>query len=171
MMKKIVFNILLGISLIGFYTSCLQGGTEISVPTYEQEQLILKAYIDTLIQNGRDVDTTDLGVFYIVLEEGEGERAKIGDTITVGYSGYFVDGALFESSQWYNPNDGTYEFILGSPSMIPGWEDAIKLMNNNAKMQFIVPSALAYGSEGAGSIPPYTTLIFVIKMVDIKPLM
>lgn len=168
-MKKITFNILLGITLIAFFTSCIQSSIDTSVPSYEEEQAILKAYIDTLIQNDRDVDTTELGVFYVVLEEGEGEKAKMGDTLTVGYSGYFVDGILFESSEWYNSNDGTYEFILGNPPMIPGWDDAMKVMNKNAKIQFIVPSALAYGGEGEGAIPPYTTLIFVIKMVDIKP--
>ena len=130
--------------------------------------MILTNYINTLIANGRDVDTTDLGVYYVVLEEGEGEYAKTGDTLSVGYSGYFVDGTLFDTSN-YNDNNGKFEFVLGGISLIPGWEDAMKVMNKNAKIQFIIPSELAYGSTGQGTIPPYTTLVFVIKMLDIKP--
>ena len=152
-----------------FFTSCLTGGFETSDPTFEEEQAILKAYIDTLITNGRDVDTTSLGVYYIVVEEGEGEFAKTGDTLTVGYSGYFVDGKLFGTSQTNNSGDDSYEFILENPPMIAGWDDAMKVMNKNAKIQFIIPSGLAYGSTGSGIIPPYTTLIFVVKMMDIKP--
>jgi FKBP-type peptidyl-prolyl cis-trans isomerase FkpA len=167
-MKKILIGIIAGLFLITFFNSCLKNNFDTPDPTYEQEQSMLKAYIDTLIANGRDVDTTQLGIYYIVLEEGEGEVAKTGDSLTVGYSGYFVDGRLFDSSQ-YNNNEGTIEFVLGELSFISGWEDALRIMNKNSKMQFVIPSDLAYGSAGQGVIPPYTTLVFVIKMVDIKP--
>jgi FKBP-type peptidyl-prolyl cis-trans isomerase len=54
--------------------------------------------------------------------------------------------------------------------MIPGWEDGLQVMNKDSRVQFIIPSELAYGSEGVGAkIPPYQTLIFVIKLFDIKP--
>ncbi len=169
-MKKIT-----GLKLVAFaagiiyFSSCLTGGFETSDPTLKEEQAILKAYIDTLITNGRDIDTTSLGVYYVILEEGEGEFAKTGDTLTVGYSGYFVDGKLFDTSQSNNSGNDNFEFILDNPPMIPGWDDAMKVMNKNAKIQFIIPSGLAYGSTGSGIIPPYTTLIFVVKMVDIRP--
>jgi len=167
-MKKTIFIILLIAIVTALFTSCLED-FKTTVPTYEEEQAILKAYIDTLVTNGRDVDTTGLGIYYVVLEEGEGVLAQPGDTLTVGYSGYFVDGKLFDTSQSNNSNDGTYEFILGNPPMISGWDDAMKVMNKNAKIQFIIPSVLAYGSSGSGIIPPYTTLIFVVKLVDLKP--
>ncbi len=167
-MKKVLFAIAAVLFLITFLSSCLTSNYDSPDPTYEQEQAILKSYIDTLIANDRDVDTTDLGVYYVVLEEGVGETAKTGDTLTVGYSGYFVDGTLFDSSKNIN-NEGTYEFILGVPNFISGWNDALRIMNKGSKMQFVIPSDLAYGSRGQGTIPPYTTLVFVIKMVDIKP--
>lgn len=167
---KRIFNHSIFVAIVAvFFASCLTGGYEESVPTYQEEQAMLKAYLDTLITNGHDLDTTALGVYYVTLEEGEGEVAKTGDTLTLGYSGYFVDGRLFDSSQWYNADDGTIEYVLGKENMIAGWEDALKVLNKNAMIQFIIPSDLAYGDKGAGSIPPYTTLVFVVKLVDIKP--
>ena len=53
--------------------------------------------------------------------------------------------------------------------MIPGCEEGIKVINKGAKVQLVIPSGLAYGSDWYSIIPPYQTLIFVIKMYDIKP--
>ncbi len=168
-MKNRLKYIILLVAVAAFFSSCLNGNYDEADPTSQEEQAILKAYIDTLITSGHDVDTTALGVYYITLEEGEGPLAKTGDTLTIGYSGYFTNGYLFESSQWYSSEDGTIEFVLGKEDMIDGWEDAMKVLNKDAKKQFIIPSDLAYGSFGAGNIPPYTTLVFVVKLVDLKP--
>jgi len=53
--------------------------------------------------------------------------------------------------------------------MIKGWDDGMKVINKDAKVQLIIPSEFAYGSEGSGTIPPYSTLIFVVKMMEINP--
>jgi FKBP-type peptidyl-prolyl cis-trans isomerase len=95
MKKKWIF--LLGIILIGTSTSCLKiNDTE--VPSRGEEQINLKNYIDNLIAQGNNVDTTELGVYYITLNEGTGAYPKTGDTLTVGYAGYFSDGYLFDAS-------------------------------------------------------------------------
>lgn len=152
------------------FTSCLLDNYEPEIPTVAQEQMALKSYLNNIISLGSDVDTTAQGNYYVVLEEGAGDYAKSGDTLNVGYAGYFVDGDLFDASEWHNTEDGTYEFILGNPPMIKGWDEGMLLMNKNRKIQLIIPSENAYGASGSGSIPPYSTLIFVIKMVEIKPL-
>jgi FKBP-type peptidyl-prolyl cis-trans isomerase len=105
-----------------------------------------------------------------MMDEGEGELAKTGDTLTVGYAGYYIDGVLFDSSE-LSSADGKMTFILEHEEyrMVPGFEDAVKVLNKNARAQFIIPSELAYGSTGYGRIPPYQTLVFVIKMYEIKP--
>lgn len=149
-------------------SSCLK--TEDDPKTYSaaEERALRNAYIDSLIVQDHDIDTTANGVYYVVLEEGEGETASVGDTLTVGYAGYFIGGYMFDSSEIHFP-DGKMEFILGEDRMIEGWEEAMTVMNKGAKMQFIIPSELAYGAEGYGSIPPYQTLIFVIKLYEIQP--
>ncbi len=166
-MEKAGFKFLTGIFLIAFLSSCLGFADEPVVSSQRAEQAELSAYLKTLTENGNDIDTTDSGIYYIMLEEGEGEFPKEGDTLVVGYVGYFIDKTLFDASDKYEEN-GTFEFVLGNPPNIPGWDKGMKLVNKNAKVQLIIPSQFAYGSTGSGDIPPYKTLVFVVKMIDIK---
>lgn len=167
-MKRTVMILLFGTVISALVASCLKiDNTE--VPTREEELLNLDNYIKKLISEGNDVDTTEMGVYYVTFKEGIGNLAKTGDTLTVGYAGYFSDGYLFDTSVWHNSTDSTFTFVLGNPPMIKGWDDGMKVMKKNGKAQLIVPSDLAYGSAGAGIIPPYETLVFVIIMKDIKP--
>ena len=105
-------------------------------PTWEVEQLNLDNYINKLITEGNDVDTTDLGIYYITLEEGTGDFPKTGDTLTVGYAGYFSNGYLFDTSAWHNRTDSTFTFVLGDPPMIEGWDDGMKVINKEVKQQW-----------------------------------
>ncbi len=168
-MKKVALKFFTGILLIASLTSCLGFADEPVVSSQRAEQAELSAYLKTLTENGNDIDTTDSGIYYIKLEEGEGEFPKAGDTLEVGYVGYFVDKTLFDASDKYEEN-GTFEFVLENPPNITGWDKGMKLINKNAKVQLIIPSQFAYGSTGSGDIPPYKTLIFVVKMIDIKHL-
>jgi FKBP-type peptidyl-prolyl cis-trans isomerase FkpA len=76
---------------------------------------------------------------------------------------------MFGSSFQGSSKDSTFTFILDNPPSIQGWDDGMKVMKKNAKTQLIIPSSLAYGSEGAGIIPAYQTLVFVVVMKNIKP--
>jgi FKBP-type peptidyl-prolyl cis-trans isomerase len=167
-MKRKAVIFFLVIVFIGIGTSCLKI-SDTEQPTREEEQINLKNYIDNLIVQGNDVDTTELGVYYITLNEGTGTYPKTGDTLTVGYAAYFSNGYLFDASVWHNANDSTFTFVLGNPPMIKGWDDGMKVINKNARVQLIMSSDFGYGSSGAGVIPPYQTLVFVIIMKDIKP--
>lgn len=168
-MKTKVLSIgLITTFLVIFFTSCFKDDTK--KYTAEEEILLREAYLDSLRAQGREVKTTENGVYYTLVDPGEGDYPKSGDTLTIGYSGFFIDGRIFDSSDYSFP-DGKMEFILeGEKSrMIPGFEEGIKMINKGAKVQLIIPSGLAYGSDWYSIIPPYQTLIFVIKMHDIKP--
>lgn len=167
-MKRSVIIFLIGTIFLAVGTSCMKIDV-VEEPTWEVEQLNLDNYINKLITEGNDVDTTDLGIYYITLEEGTGDFPKTGDTLTVGYAGYFSNGYLFDTSAWHNRTDSTFTFVLGDPPMIEGWDDGMKVINKDAKVQLIVPSDYAYGGMGAGTIPPFQTLVFVVIMKDIKP--
>jgi FKBP-type peptidyl-prolyl cis-trans isomerase FkpA len=169
-MKLKIFIIpVLALFAMVFISSCFKNDDDRRTYSAAEERLLRNAYLDSLVARGHDIDTTAAGVYYVVIEEGEGDYAKFGDTLTVGYAGWFVDGFMFDSSSIHFP-DGKMEFILGVNRMIPGWEDGMKVMNKGSKFQFIIPSEQAYGSEGVGTkIPPYQTLIFVIELFDIKP--
>jgi FKBP-type peptidyl-prolyl cis-trans isomerase len=75
---------------------------------------------------------------------------------------------LFDSSK-LTQADSTWEFELGNPAMIPGWDDGMKVINKGAQVQLIIQSKLAYGIYGSGEIPPNNTLLFVVDMVNIEP--
>ncbi len=149
-------------------TSCLDVDEDEKIYTAAEEIHYREAYIDSMFARGYDVDTTSLGVYYITIEEGEGNFAKAGDTLTVGYAGYYIDGRLFDASEINSP-DGKMTFVLEEDEMIPGWNSGMKVMNKGATVQFIIPSERAYGEDGYGNIPPYQTLIFVVKLFDIQP--
>lgn len=166
---KFLMNLALAAFLALMISSCLKTEDE-KVYTAAEEIALREAYLDSLTVKGHDIDTTETGVYYVIREEGEGDFAMEGDTLTVGYAGYFIDGVLFDSSE-ISSTDGKMTFILKHEEyrMIPGFEEAMTVLNKNARAEFIVRSELAYGSTGYGRIPPYQTLVFVIKMHEIKP--
>ena len=108
------------------------------------------------------VKTTDSGLQYKVLEDGEGPSPKAGDTVTVHYRGTLVDGTEFDSS--YQRGEPATFPLTG---VIPGWTEALQLMKKGSKWVLFIPSELAYGERGAGNrIPPNSTLIFEVEMIS-----
>jgi len=110
------------------------------------------------------VKTTESGLQYKVLEEGEGPSPKVGDTVTVNYRGTLVDGTEFDSS-----------YARGEPAIfpltgvIPGWTEALQLMKKGSKWVVYIPPDLAYGERGAGNrIPPNSTLIFEVELISFQ---
>ena len=105
------------------------------------------------------------GLYYIEKKKGTGAKAEIGKTVSVHYSGRLLDGTTFDSSAGGKP----IEFKLGSNEVIPGWEEGIALMKIGGKAKLLIPSSLAYGSRGAGTvIMPYSALVFDVELIDVK---
>jgi len=103
------------------------------------------------------------GLQYTVITEGNGPKPQSSDTVRVHYEGTLVDGTVFDSSY---QTDGGEEIPLDM--VIPGWAEGIQLMNVGSKYRLYIPSSLAYGERGAGQvIPPYSTLIFTIELLEI----
>jgi FKBP-type peptidyl-prolyl cis-trans isomerase len=109
------------------------------------------------------VITTGSGLQYEVVAEGKGSKPLATDTVRVNYEGTLIDGTVFDSS--YARGEPA-EFALDR--VIEGWIEGIQLMNVGGTYQFYIPSNLAYGESGSGSsIPPYSTLIFKVELLDI----
>lgn len=110
------------------------------------------------------VVTTESGLQYKVIEEGDGVKPGADDTVEVHYRGTLIDGTEFDSS--YKRNN-TVTFPVGG--VIPGWTEALQLMTVGSKYQLFIPSDLAYGPGGTGGpIGPNATLIFDVELVSIK---
>ncbi len=117
-------------------------------------------------ENGKKqgVITTKSGLQYQVLVEGNGEKPGRTDTVKVHYEGQLPNGTVFDSSI---ARGEPIEFPLDH--VIPGWTEGVQLMKVGAKYRFFIPSRLGYGAHGAGNaIPPHSTLIFVVELLDIK---
>jgi len=111
------------------------------------------------------VTATDSGLLYMALEEGSGAKPTINDIVRVHYEGALINGMVFDSS--YSRNEPE-EIPLNM--VIPGWAEGIMLMNVGSKYRLYIPSSMAYGERGAGQIiPPYSTLIFTVELLDIVP--
>jgi FKBP-type peptidyl-prolyl cis-trans isomerase FkpA len=119
-----------------------------------------------LSENGQKdgVVTTGSGLQYEVITEGNGEKPGAHDTVRVNYEGTLTDGKVFDSS-W----DRGESAELPIDAVIPGWSEGVQLMTVGSTYRFFIPSSLAYGSRGAGQIPPYSTLIFKVELLEILP--
>jgi len=138
------------------------------VRTLEMEMEELDAFLADLVTREFDIDTSDLGIYYIVRAGGDGALAQVGDSLSLEYTGYFLDGQIFDGSAYHYP-DSTWEFVFKEDQLIQGFEEGISLMNKGAEIDMIIPSEFAYGPHGYGSVGPYTTLLFLTKLHDIIP--
>jgi len=168
-MKKTVKLIALAIviSIPFLMVSCVDP-IETPPRTAETEQQELNAAIKNLESKGYDVDTTELGVYYIMDKPGTGPLPQKSDTCFLIYTGFFLDGVIFDSSGDYY-QDSIWQFNYLEVNLIPGFNDGVALLNKGANADIIVPSKLAYSATGYGTIPPYTPLVFSMEMKDLKP--
>jgi FKBP-type peptidyl-prolyl cis-trans isomerase FkpA len=111
----------------------------------------------------KGVTTTASGLQYEIITEGKGAKPLASDTVQVNYEGTLIDGTVFDSS--YTRGEPV-KFPLNR--VIPGWTEGIQLMTAGSTYLFYIPSNLGYGENGSGStIPPYSTLIFKVDLLDI----
>jgi FKBP-type peptidyl-prolyl cis-trans isomerase len=117
-----------------------------------------------LVGCGSDGGSTPDGPTSLQIEDitvGTGATAVVGDTVSVRYAGTFLDGRVFD------PGPGPITVTLGAGQVIPGFEQGIVGMRVGGRRRITIPSSLAYGSAGRGSIPPNTPLRFDLELVAI----
>jgi FKBP-type peptidyl-prolyl cis-trans isomerase FklB len=110
------------------------------------------------------VVTLASGLQYKIIKQGDGKKPGAEDTVECNYSGRLLDGTEFDSS-----------VRIGKPAVfkvdgvIPGWQEALKLMPTGSKWQLVIPAELAYGPRGAGrDIGPNATLVFEVEILSVK---
>ncbi|PWC13849.1 FKBP-type peptidyl-prolyl cis-trans isomerase [Brenneria corticis] len=109
------------------------------------------------------VSSTESGLQFRVLTQGDGEIPSRQDRVRVHYTGRLIDGSVFDSSV---ERGQPAEFPVSG--VIPGWIEALTLMPVGSKWELYIPHNLAYGERGAGaSIPPFSALIFEVELLEI----
>ena len=125
-----------------------------------------KAQQEELNKLSKGYNETESGLRYNIIQEGDGKKATKGSTVSVHYKGQLANGQVFDSS--YSRKQ-PIDFTLGVGQVIPGWDEGIQLLKVGDKARFVIPSNLAYGSQGAGGvIPPNAILIFDVELMDVK---
>ena len=106
------------------------------------------------------VKTTASGLQYKVLRAGNGPVPSKDDKVTVKYEGQLIDGTVFDSSYKRDPQTSSF----GVGQVIKGWTEALCMMPVGSKWELYIPQELAYGDRQAGTIKPYSTLIFTVEL-------
>lgn len=111
------------------------------------------------------INVTDSGLQFEVITQGTGAKPNRTDMVSVHYHGTLIDGTVFDSSV----QRGT-PASFGVHQVIPGWTEALQLMNVGSKYRLYIPQELAYGANPhpGGPIQPFSALIFDVELLAIN---
>lgn len=112
-----------------------------------------------ITDNNLTTETTDSGLYFIINEESEGESPTSTSNVTLAYTGYFLNGDVFDQS-----DNATFNLT----GLISGFSEGTQLLKEGGSGTFILPSRLAYGTQGSGSIPPGAVIVFDIDLIAIN---
>jgi FKBP-type peptidyl-prolyl cis-trans isomerase len=162
-------------------TEALEKMNEKTLSDKNKQLAIDTVLIDNYLKEHSMVaNKTSSGLRYIIKKQGKGENAVPGQSVKVNYAGFLLDGRCFDTSiesvarenNVYNESRAPYEpiqFVIGYREVIPGWEEALTLMNKGSKMTVYIPSGLAYGpNRRSDVIAENSILMFDMELVDIK---
>jgi FKBP-type peptidyl-prolyl cis-trans isomerase FkpA len=149
-MKRILLFIL---ALSFGFTSCNKEEKDIDAQLAIDKEIIEKYLND----NGLTAQSTASGLYYIIDNQGTGIKPSISSTVTVTYTGKFINGTVFDSR--------TASFPL--TSVIQGWQEGIPLFNAGGTGKLFIPSGLGYGSTVKSSIPANSVLVFDIYLISV----
>lgn len=132
----------------------------------EQSAQAAQALTDYLAKNKIVAEPTESGLYYVMTQEGNGEKPEAGQVVSVHYTGRLLDGTVFDSSV---ERGMPFQFPLGVGQVIPGWDEGIALMSKGEKGVLYIPYYLAYGDRQAGDkIVPFSNLMFEVELVDFE---
>lgn len=181
-MKKFHPYVMATALLLVLLPSCVSED-ETSEAIHQKDLTEIQAFIDnTSLVTSRQAQVGNTGITLLFTEENpSGKAVELGDTLMVNYTGYFLDGKVFDTSveQVAKDNDlhsrpsENYKPLpvrLGYGGVIEGWHYALAQMKEGEKATVLLPSEFAYGPYGQGPIKPNTVLAFDLELVEVvKP--
>ncbi|MBH48074.1 MAG: peptidylprolyl isomerase [Halobacteriovorax sp.] len=109
-----------------------------------------------------DAKKTESGLAYKILKAGEGASPKPDDVVKVHYTGTLIDGTVFDSSR-----ESGKELEIPLNRVIKGWTEGLQMIAPGGQIKLVIPAELGYGSAGAGTIPPESTLVFDVELIEV----
>lgn len=147
-----IINLLLFSSLL--WTSCQKDDSK-------QDSIDRQKILDYITEHNLEALETSSGLFYVIENPGTGGNPMANSTVVVRYTGYFLDGTVFDS------NEGEEATPFNLQNVIRGWQEGIPLFKKGGTGKLLVPSRLAYGSNSTYyGIPNNSVLIFNIRLID-----
>ena len=167
-MKKIFFGLSACVALILSAASCGNKSGS-SATDYEEAPVDTIELFNQLTpeqgaERPKDLKRTATGIKYRIVKEGTGATPAASDKVQVNYEGRLLNGQIFDSSYQRGA-----PITFGLNQVIPGWTEGLQLMKEGGKYTFFIPSDLAYGPNGIPNvIPPHSTLIFDVELLNVK---
>lgn len=149
---------LVAIASLLLFTGCLKDDS-CTPKTVQSETAIMLNYANT---NGITPTTHSSGMLYQIVSAGAGTTPTATSTVTVRYTGKLMDGTVFDSNATGSP------ISFGLNQVIQGWQLGIPLIKKDGVIKLIIPSSLAYGCAGYGSIPGDAVLYFEVQLIDVQ---
>ena len=141
----------------------MQEQTNFMEEMHQRQQNEPQMIADYVAQNNITAKPTAEGLYVIVKKKGTGAKVEMGREVAINYTLSLIDGTVIESSE------EPLTYTVGKMGLIRGWEEGVKGQPAGTQLQLIIPSALGYGSQGAGQhIPPYSPLVFDLEIVSVK---
>ena len=132
----------------------------------EETAVAAQQLAEYLAKNKIEVEPTQSGLYYVMTQEGNGEKPEVGQIVKVHYTGKLLDGTVFDSSV---ERGEPISIPIGVGQVIPGWDEGIQLMSKGEKGVLYIPYYLAYGEQQRGEkITPFSNLVFDVELVDIE---
>ena len=159
-MKKSLILLLFSMTILLTIASCNK-----TKQFEEEEQREIDAYLE--LNDNLNFEKKASGLYYLELVKGNGRIAVKFDTVSIKYTGKFLDGTVFDTNVG---SSKTLDVIVGTPGLIEGFAEGITYMSQGGKSLLLVPSSLGYGTMGSpyGGISGFTPLLFEVELVLLK---
>ncbi|WP_158861572.1 FKBP-type peptidyl-prolyl cis-trans isomerase [Lunatibacter salilacus] len=175
-MKKITLKLLALLGVV-FVFSCVSEEENLEV-IFEQDKQKIEAFVADFDVEHRKETVGESGVVLLITETNDIGRLPVNrDTIMVDYTGYLLDGTVFDTSVrsiaeeegMFNPNRPyePFRIELGVSNVIVGWHIALSQLREGEKATVLIPSFYGYGRDGSGRIPGNTVLVFDLDVVSV----
>ena len=155
-MKKYIFFIFSLVAVSGIH--CLKGKSGCNNVSPSSEAAQMQSYANS---QGINPSITPSGLYYQVINPGSGVTPNLNSVISVNYTGKLLDGTVFDS------HTGV-PLVAALGGLIQGWQIGLQLIQKGGEIKLIIPSSLAYGCQGAGSIPANSIVYFDVVLVDVQ---